>query len=232
MPEYNRVVTRYKNGITEVKTYQFYQRYGYTVEKNKPKHQSLVSFKNNNKLGRKKGKMKDFDEVNVYKNVVRAKSKIRALCNENSHILTKFLTLTFAGDFKEDKINEANKILSNFLKRLGYKYKIKVEYLCVPELQKNGKIHFHLLCNLPYIDVVELELVWKYGIVHITKIDDIQNLGAYLSSYVDKDFGKAFAGRKHFFKSSGVKYPVSEKIDSEIDDTNYNITHCVYSSTE
>lgn len=230
MPEYNRVVTRYKNGITEVKTYQDYQRYGYTRKKEKPKHRGLVTFKSEKQLGRKKGKTQDFQEVNVYKNVLRAKSKIRALCNENSHLLTKFLTLTFASDFTEDKINDANKILSNFLKRLSYKYKIKIEYLCVPELQKNGKIHFHLLCNLPFIDVVELQLIWGYGIVHITKIDDVRNLGAYLSSYVDKDFGKAFAGRKHFFKSKGVVYPISEKIDSDYDDTNYDITHCVYSS--
>lgn len=228
MAEYNRVVTQFKNGITEVKTYEYYQRIGYSVVREKNTHQSLVTFKS--ELGRKKGKKENFNEVNVYKNVLRAKKKIRELCNENYDILTKFLTLTFAGNFTEDRINDANKILSKFLKRLAYKYKIKVEYLCVPELQKNGKIHFHLLCNLPYIDIVELESIWQYGIVHITKIDDIRNLGAYLSSYIDKDFGKCFQGRKHFFKSKGVVYPTSIKLDSEKDNTNYDITECVYSS--
>lgn len=227
MPEYNRVVTRYKNGITEVKTYQYYQRYGYSVEKERSKMKGLVTFKN--ELGRKKNKKSDFQEINVFKNCMRAKSKIRSLCNENSYLLTKFLTLTFAGDFTEDKIDEANKIFKKFIQRLNYRYG-KIEYLVVPELTKAGQIHYHMLCNLPYVDVVELQEVWKYGLIHITKIDDIRNVGAYLSSYVDKDFGKAFAGRKHFFKSKGVVYPISEKVDSDYDDTSYDITQCVYSS--
>lgn len=228
MPEYNRVVTRYRNGITEVKNYQYYQRYGYSVKKEKSKHKGLVTFKSD--LGRKKGKKSDFNEVNVYKNCIRAKSKIRALCNENSHILTKFLTLTFAEEcYTEEKIDEANKLFKKFIMRLSYKYG-KVEYLCVPELTKIGRIHYHVLCNLPYIPTSVIQEIWKHGIVHITRIDDIRNVGAYLSSYVDKDFGKAFSGKKHFLKSRGIVYPISEKIDSELDNTEYNIKNCVYCS--
>lgn len=220
-------MTRYENGITEVKTYQYYQRYGYNVPKQEKRHNSLVTFSN---LGRKKGKKSNFNEQNVFKNSIRAKSKIRELCNNNLSLLTKFLTLTFAGEFKEENINETNLIFKKFIQRLNYRYKFKTEYICVPELTKAGDIHYHLLCNLPYIDVVELQEVWGYGIIHITKIDDIRNVGAYLSSYVDKDFGKCFEGRKHFFKSKGIVYPVSEKIDSETDNNTYDIKNCIYSS--
>ena len=228
MAEYNRVVTRFANGITEVKTYQYYQRYGYTIDRQGSKHQSLVSFKND--VGRKKGKKDNFSQVNVNKNVLRAKSKVRQLCNHNSHLLIKFLTLIYAGNYTEERINETNNHVKNFIKRLSYHYNIKVEYLCVPELQKNGKIHYHLLCNLPFIETNKLQQIWKFGIVHITKIDDIRNLGAYLTSYIDKDFGKCFAGRKHFFKSSGVVYSVSEKVDSDYDNNYYNPINCVYFS--
>ena len=121
MPEYNRVVTRYANGITEVKTYQYYQRYGYSVDKVDKKHQGLVSFKSDvKKHGRIKGKKDNFKEVNVYKNVHRAKSKIRQLCNNNGNLLTKFLTLTYADSFLEKDLSLSNQIFTPLLSKLLY----------------------------------------------------------------------------------------------------------------
>lgn len=230
MPSYNRVVTRYQNGITEVVDYENTLEYGYTRCK-----QDNNSCKSNGrvKLGRVKDKKKDFKEHNIYKNSLRAQKKIRQLCNNNSPLLTKFITLTFALDITD--ISYANNLFKKFILRLNYHFKknnndFKLEYLVVPELTKRGVIHYHMLCNLPYIDVEYLQNIWNYGIIYINKIEDINNVGAYISSYVEKDFGKALPGSKHFFKSSGVVYPVPEKIMSNEDTNIFDFDNLIYAS--
>lgn len=230
MPSYNRVVTRYENGITEVIDYEFSQEYGYTRQVNnidKPKTNGRV------KIGRIKNKKDDFKQVNVFKNCVRAQKKIRMLCNNNQSQLTKFLTLTFASPHGFSDIQLANYKFKKFCQRIDYRLKkqgLKFEYLCVPELTKVGNIHYHLLCNLPYIDVYQLQDIWGCGIIYINKIEEIENLAAYISSYVEKDFGKELPGVKHFFKSKGVKYPISEKLISNEDTNKYDFDNLIYAS--
>lgn len=232
MPSYNRVVTRYQNGTTEVIDYEIPQEYGYTRIK---KDNNLLKSNGRVKLGRKKDKKSDFKEINVFKNSVRAQKKIRQLCNNNPLLLHKFITLTFAAVFKEHDIKQANYLYKKFCQRLEYFVRknipdFKLEYLCVPELTKEGNIHYHMLCNIPFIDIKLLQNIWNYGIVYINKIEDIENVAAYISSYVEKDFGIALAGSKHFLKSSGVVYPVPEKLMSNDDKVNYNFDNLTYSS--
>lgn len=229
MPSYNRVVTRYKNGITEVIDYEFSQEFGYTrqVIPDKNKSNGRVRY------GRIKNKKEDFNEVNVFKNCVRAQKKIRALCNNNESLLNKFLTLTFACPHGFSDIQDANYKFKKFCQRLNYRLKkngLTFEYLCVPELTKAGNIHYHLLCNLPYIDIHQLQDIWRCGIIYINKIEDIENVAAYISSYVEKDFGKELPGVKHFFKSNGVKYPTPEKLVSNLDNNKYDFDNLIYSS--
>ena len=223
---YNRVITFYENGIVEVVDYSKKIEVGTARSiKKEVKSNSRV------KLGRVKGKKSNFNADNVYKNCCRAKKKIRQLCNNNSHLLTKFITLTFADQsITEDKIKLANSFYSKFIKRLEYYFNQKIEYLTVPELTKNGVIHYHMLSNIPYIDKDILEDIWGFGKVYISKIESINNVGAYVSSYVDKDFGKALPGVRHFFKSKGVVYPTVNKIDSSKDCNLYNYDNLIYTS--
>lgn len=223
---YNRVVTFYENGIVEVVDYSKNIEVGSVRQ---PKENIITNSRV--KLGRVKGKTKNFNEDNVFKNCCRAKKKIRQLCNNNAHLLTKFLTLTFADQsITEDKIKLANSFYSKFIKRLEYYFNQKIEYLTVPELTKQGVIHYHMLCNIPYIDIDLLQDIWGFGKVYISRIENINNVGAYVSSYVDKDFGKALPGVRHFFKSKGVIYPTVKKIDSTKDCNLYNYDNLIYTS--
>ena len=131
----------------------------------------------------------------------RTKTQIRRLTNANPQ-LTKFMTLTFAENITD--LKEANYIFNQFIKRISYKYG-DFEYLAVPEFQKRGAVHYHLLCKLPFAKVAELQEIWGQGFIKINKIDDVNNVGAYVSKYLTKDmFDERTFGKKKFFRSQSL----------------------------
>lgn len=221
--EYNRVVVEYSNGITEVKDYSQYMRTGYQRKTEKVSRHCRL-----NTLGRKKNCRK-FNPENVQKNIFRAKNKIRMLCNHNQDLFKSFITLTFAQYYGEEDIEETNYIFKKFVQRLRYQYP-NFEYIAVPELQKSGRVHYHVISSLERIPYNVLENIWSYGFIDIQPIDVLHHVSGYLTSYIEKDFGKAFPGRKHFYYSRGLKMPEVKKIDSQKDSTNYDINNLSYQS--
>lgn len=150
-------------------------------------------------------------------NIASTKKKVRRVINSNPQ-LNKFLTLTF--EENQGNLDEANKAFKNFIDRMKYHYK-KIEYVCVVEFQKRGAVHYHLLCNLKYVKKEELTKVWSHGNVKIKRIDRVDNLGAYVTKYMQKDHADPrLVGRKAFFKSQGLKQPVEvidpKKIESAL----------------
>lgn len=138
-------------------------------------------------------------------NVRRTRTRIRRLVNSN-HQLDRFMTLTFAENVKS--LSEANACFYLFVKRLRYLYP-GFEYLCVPEFQKRGAVHYHLLCNTPFIPRNELEKIWGFGYVFLRKIDKIDNLGAYICKYLGKDnFDERLFRKKKFFYSVSLMKPL------------------------
>lgn len=80
--------------------------------------------------------------------ISRTRKKIYdyAICND----WTFFVTLTFEDTDKFDitDLNCCNKKLSSYLKRIKEHYP-DLKYLGVPEFQKRGAVHYHLLLNVP-----------------------------------------------------------------------------------
>jgi hypothetical protein len=71
-----------------------------------------------------------------------------------------FLTLTFPPFKKHLSLNEANKLFSKFVNTLRFK-KGMAAYVAVREHgTKNNRLHYHLLCNIPYIDFRWLNSYW------------------------------------------------------------------------
>ncbi|HNV63034.1 MAG TPA: hypothetical protein PKN54_08820 [Candidatus Cloacimonas acidaminovorans] len=136
--------------------------------------------------------------------VNRTRTEIRRLVNSNPQ-LNKFLTLTFAENITD--LKTANYIFNKFILRMNYKYN-NFEYLAVPEFQKRGAVHYHLLCNLPFIEIAELQELWGQGFVKINKIDDVNNVGAYVSKYLGKEMDERTFGKKKFFRSQNLKQSV------------------------
>jgi len=154
----------------------------------------------------------------------RAKANLRRLINSNvgqygKEFTAKFLTLTFRENVQD--IKQANYEFQKFIKRLNYKLygtkKANLKYTTVIEFQKRGAIHYHtILYNMPYLKANEISNIWENGFVKINKIDDVDNVGAYIGEYLgqaEKGQGKSveddrLRGQKSHFSSRGLLKPV------------------------
>jgi hypothetical protein len=132
-------------------------------------------------------------------------------------------------------IDDANHRFKNF-KNNGIKTLLnnidgdveKFKYLKVVEFQKNKRIHFHILCNLPYIDQWELQKSWGNGILSISNIDNLKedldldgikvemtderNLKYYkIERYLSKEVKKTshyITGNQIYTPSNGLNKPI------------------------
>lgn len=141
----------------------------------------------------------------------RARARVRRLACANPQ-LNKFFTLTFAENVTDLKY--ANNQFSCFIRRLNrYLDKIgkdRMQYIAVVEFQKRGAIHYHLLCNLPFISAKKLQEIWQNGFVKINKIDDVDNVGAYVTKYMSKDNeDERLVGNRCYFTSQGLQEPTT-----------------------
>lgn len=82
-----------------------------------------------------------------------------------------------------------------FIQALRYKYGKAFKYICVPEFQKRGAIHFHaLFWGLPSTllsqerKTREIAMMWGKGFVYLKKTDGNDKLSSYLAKYMSKTF--------------------------------------------
>ena len=176
------------------------------------------------KTGRKKGEMSSNYEEHRKQVLQRAKKNLRRLINANvgrygKEFTAKFLTLTFKENVQD--IEQANYEFKKFIQRLNYHCfgtkKANLKYTCVVEFQKRGAIHYHVIIyNMPYIKANDIAKVWGNGFIKINKIDDIDNVGAYVAEYLgqaEKGQGHdieddRLRGQKSYFSSKGLFKPV------------------------
>lgn len=183
-------------------------------------------FVNINKNGRRgNGDITDEQKAkNREISLKRARKEFMRTVNANvgryGDIRPKFITFTFAGNLKDLKV--ANRIWGKFIKRLNYRVYGKkcneLQYGVVPQFQKRGAVHYHVIFfNMPYIDNEELAEIWGQGFIKINAIDNIKNVGAYVCKYMSSNFDdERLVGEKCYFFSRGVKRP--EKIYLDYDD--------------
>lgn len=140
-----------------------------------------------------------------------------------------WITLTF-GKNKVYNPKDLYFIFDKFMKRLRYNFNdLKIDYIYVPEPHEKGDWHIHLLLKSDkplYIKNSKLNQIWSYGFVKVNRLKDIDNIGAYISSYLinikDGDVTKKGARlylyppqHKLYRFSKGIKIPVSEYITYE-----------------
>lgn len=163
------------------------------------------------------------DEVkaeNRSKIASRARAYVRRKVNANPQ-LNKFLTLTFVENLTD--LDKARYEFDKFIKRLKTRFK-NVQYIAVVEYQGRGAIHFHLLCNLPYVNVNELAKIWKHGFIKINRIDNVDNVGAYVTKYMTKDsIDERLIGRKCYSMSKGLNEPQEYTREEEINEILENL---------
>ena len=152
--------------------------------------------------------------------LARARTSVRRLVDCNPD-LNKFFTLTFADNVTDFAF--ANECFRKYVMRLKYNYKSDLKYLVVPEFQKRGAIHFHVICNLQYVPVAQLAELWGFGFCRINRIDNVTNVGLYVSKYIQKQFDddrlhtkKCYWGSRNLKRSVVIDTP--EVIDSLLSD--------------
>ena len=161
-------------------------------------------------------------EKNREVSLMRARRDLRRIVNANidqwgDDVTCKFVTLTFKDNVKD--VDLANYEFKKFIQRLNYEvYGGKcneLKYTVVPEFQKRGAVHYHVIFyNLPFIKADVIEKVWGNGFIKINKIDNIDNVGAYVCKYMVKDFDdERLRGRKCYFNSRGLKKPKEIYLD-------------------
>ncbi len=123
------------------------------------------------------------------KSITRAKNKIRRLILSNFKTNDKFITLTFNDEnvFDINKLEVCLKYYKKFVRKLKNIYPA-IKYIAVPEFQKRGAVHYHIICNLPHLDKDKIQSLWGHGFIKIKAIFDSQSAAIYLTKYLSKRF--------------------------------------------
>lgn len=155
----------------------------------------------------------------------RTRNTLIRLINANARIWQadslaiepQFITFTFKENVQD--LSEANDIFTNFIKRLNYHYfdtkESVVKYVVVPEFQERGAVHYHaIFFNLPLFDkrkeftTGEFAELWGQGFIKIKSMNNIPNVGLYMTKYMTKDAtDRRLIGRKKYFSSRHLNKP-------------------------
>ena len=99
----------------------------------------------------------------------------------------KWITLTY-----KDNMQDTNKLymdFKRFITRLKRYYKnYNIEYIVACEPQARGAWHMHLILifdkKCPFIPNTIIEKLWEQGFTKTNSLDNIDNIGAYLTAYL------------------------------------------------
>ena len=157
------------------------------------------------------GKDKEYN----YKNSQQSRrNHVRQLATNNFDNRSKFLTLTFNNqqDFDIRDVKQCNKHFKQFIQRMRYIYGNYFKYLAVIEFQdknRDGVVHYHVIWDLPYIPIGEIEKIWRAGFCKINKIENVDNIGAYITKYMTKNLDdQRLCGLKAYQHSKNLVEPV------------------------
>lgn len=241
--DYNKINLKKDSNLEKIK-YQFKVR-GSTeqIETNDYIKKEYEKFNNNPlyKKSRVEGELKHIDiapkiktkenklkEIDI-KNINRAKFEIQRLTKANIDEFKTFITLTFEENIKE--IEQANKQFHSFTTYIK-KLKNDFKYICVPEFQKRGAVHYHLLTNIDYTDFTLLSKEekklwnkstktwqvgrnikgWNKGYTLAKGLAGIEVIG-YITKYITKDIDNRLWGKRRYLHSRNLITPKISYID-------------------
>lgn len=127
------------------------------------------------------------------KGLYKTFSTCRGVINANVTDVSKvrWCTLTYKENMRDPKrlykdFRDFNKRFQYFCQKQGYS---KPEYIVMMEPQARGAWHAHLLYvwydqKAPFIENQTFRELWGHGFVRIKKLDNVDNVGAYLTAYL------------------------------------------------
>jgi hypothetical protein len=163
-------------------------------------------------------------DQNIERSLRRTKQFVSDLAKNNDFDL--FATFTFKDDRHD--LEKCRTKMSNWLKQTQ-KRKGKFEYLIIPELHKDGALHFHALLsnfsgflepatnpktNQPLKrkgrQVFNIKN-YRLGFTDVEVIESRDKVANYIRKYITKDM-PTFLNRKRYWYSSGLSLP--KKVDN------------------
>ena len=125
----------------------------------------------------------------LYKTFANARAVINANVTDVSKV--RWCTLTYAENMTDPKtlykdFQQFNQRFQYYCGKKGYS---NPEYIVMMEPQGRGAWHAHLLYiwqdqKAPYISNQDFRELWGHGFVRIKKLDNVDNVGAYLTAYL------------------------------------------------
>lgn len=158
----------------------------------------------------------------------RSRKLLIDLAHQNFDIWRSFITLTFKENVSD--VTEANKMFNAWIKSVLRKYP-EFKYLCVPEFQKRGAVHYHLISNLEcgsdlipkrktkktksekggYKQLNYYDLpYWNHGFssaFDLRLTDDKFSVALYITKYLYKDIDNRLYGRRKIMHSLDLDRP-------------------------
>lgn len=186
--------------------------------------------------------IKDIDTDNLYKpdrvgevkpillsNAIRSNLNCQRIAKANRDNWESFITLTFKENITD--IVYANKIFNSWVSNVR-KLKKDFKYIAVPEFQKRGAVHYHILSNLGKEDtnivipqkertVKTKDLTtlfdvkyWSRGFARVDFIKgDYKKIYSYICKYMTKDIDDKLFGKHRYFNSQNLNKPREEFLD-------------------
>ena len=212
-------------------TYQIYKFDNTRSKENKRDRDSLPKLN-----------IKDIDVDNLYKesrveqvksialsNAIRSNLNCQRLCKANRDSWESFITLTFKENITD--IAYANRIFHAWVVNVR-KIKKDFKYVAVPEFQKRGAVHYHVLSNLgkndsgiimpqksrteKTKDITTLFDVkyWSRGFARVDFIkSDYKKIYSYICKYMTKDIDNKLFGKHRYLSSQNINKPREEYLD-------------------
>ena len=161
---------------------------------------------------RKNTRKSEMDEGTLAKAQQRARSNVRRRCFSTD--MDTMLTLTFRENVTD--IQEAWAVFKYFSRLMRWRFKERWFYVCVPEYQKRGAVHFHLAIK-GFFPVGTVRRLWRRacgtreGNIDIRSPRSIgknswnpRRIAQYLSKYISKNDSVEFNKRRY---ASGGEFP-------------------------
>lgn len=177
----------------------------------------IVEVRRYEKLNVNGGGARDGDgedrEHNYKQQQRKRRNMIRQLVCANFDAGSKFITLTFDNDQQHNirDVQACNAYFKRFVQRVRRKYR-DFKYVAVIEFQdRNGRgaVHYHMICNLPFVEQQHLAKMWGGGFIKINRIDKVDNVGAYVVKYMTTDMDdRRLAAQNAYLHSKGLLKPI------------------------
>lgn len=164
----------------------------------------------------KKVQSDDEKQLEKMRSIWKVKTKIKdyVLCND----FDTFWTMTFNSERYDYEV--AFEKLSKWLAKMRRKYG-KFRYIVIPEIHKDGAIHFHGVFggfrgvlvdsgvrhqNVKVFNCND----WKYGFTTITRMRSKEKCANYVTKYFTKQMQETVVGKgqKKYWCSKGLELPV------------------------